>query len=73
MTVAMVPGLMNVSGGLGRSKSSRRCIKLSPVVGVSYSEATLAFMKRARFETPRQAIYGMKDPNIEFMIEHVSA
>jgi len=41
------------------------------VPGVCYSETTLAFMARARFETPRQAIYGMKDPNIRFLIEHV--
>jgi len=30
-------------------------------------------MERARFETPRQAIYGMKDPSIRFIIEYVQA
>ena len=41
--------------------------------GTGPSAATLAFMRRARFETPRQAIYGMKDPNIPFLIEHVAS
>jgi hypothetical protein len=73
MTVGMLPGLRNVRGGTGPSAATRRRIKLSPIPGVSYSAATLAFMRRARFETPRQAIYGMKDPNIPLLIEHVAS
>lgn len=71
LTVGIVPGLRSVGASAGSAKSHRASIKLSPVPGVSYSPATLAFMARARFETPRQAIYGMKDPNIPFFIEHV--
>lgn len=70
ITVGMLPGLSGIRGGAKAPGSVRR-IKISPVPGVSYSKATLAFMHRARFETPRHAIYGMKDPNIPFLIQHV--
>lgn len=71
ITVGMLPGLRSVCGRKARRKFDRPSIKLSPVPGVAYSATTLAFMARARFDTPRQAIYGMKDPNIQFFIEHV--
>lgn len=71
LTVTLLPGLRSFVSGSVQSKDTRRAIKLSPVPGLFYTETTLAFMSRARFVTPRQAIYGMKDPNIPFLIEHV--
>lgn len=71
MTVGMLPGLLHVGGESARIKSACRSIRLAPVPGISYTAATLAFMERARFESPRQAVYGMKDPNIPFLIQHV--
>ena len=73
LTVATLPGLRHLCGKPNGAVKCGRCVKLSPIAGISYSAATLAFMDRARFDTPRQAIYGMKDPNIQFLIEHVSA
>lgn len=73
LAVGMIPGLKGSGARTNRSSNAGKNIRICPVPGVSYSAATLAFMQRARFETPRQAIYGMKDPNIQFLIEHVSA
>jgi hypothetical protein len=73
LTVGTFPCLKSLSSSHRASHSPKRRLKLSPVPGVAYSESALAFMQRARFETPRQAIYGMKDPNIEFIIEYVTA
>jgi hypothetical protein len=67
----MLPGLNGFSGSPALRKRAHRHIRLSPVPGFAYSAASLAFMGRARFESPRQAIYGMKDPNIPFLIQHV--
>lgn len=72
LTVGVLPGLRSVCGNPSRSQGATRRVKLTPVPGVAYSDSALAFMERARFGTPRQAIYGMKDPNIEFFVEHVS-
>lgn len=73
LTVSTLPNLLSLGVAHRAFHSSKRRLKLSPIPGVAYSESALAFMERARFETPRQAIYGMKDPNIEFFIEYVSA
>jgi hypothetical protein len=73
LTLGVLPGLGD-QGGHGSSALRRsKLVKLSPLPGVSYRKRTLDFMERARFETPRQAIYGMKDPRIPFVIESVPA
>lgn len=73
ITIASLPGLNHLCGGKTLKHSRNRCIKISPIPGVVYTTSALAFMERARFETPRQAIYGMKDPSIRFIIEYVQA
>ncbi len=73
LTVATLPGLRLLCADKKVTKVQKRCIKISPLPGVVYRPAALAFMERARFDTPRQAIYGMKDPNVRFMIEYVSS
>jgi hypothetical protein len=71
LTVVTIPGLQLLCGSKSQSRIKKRCIKISPVPGVNYSAAALAFMERARFDTPRQAIYGMKDPSMRFIIEYL--
>jgi hypothetical protein len=73
LTVATFPGLRQFCGGKALAKPRKRCIKISPIPGVTYTPSAIAFMGRARFENPRQAIYGMKDPNVRFIIEYVQA
>jgi hypothetical protein len=73
LTLATLPGLRQFCGGKALSNSRKRNIKISPIPGVSYTPTALAFMERARFENPRQAIYGMKDPSVRFIIEYVHA
>jgi hypothetical protein len=74
LTVSTFPSLLSLGAAHRAASHPSKCrLKLSPIPGVAYSDSALAFMERARFETPRQAIYGMKDPNIEFFIEYVSA
>lgn len=73
LTIGMLPGVKEICGKSIGKRAPLRLIKISPMPGIQYSQNALNFMSHARFETPRQAIYGMKDPNVEFLIEYVSA
>ena len=72
-TIAVLPGLKDVCDVSKNSRRSDRKVKLVPIKGVSYSPATLAFMESSRFESPKHAIYGLRNPNIEFYLEYIES
>lgn len=72
MSVAILPGVQSLGAANSRPRNKSRKIRLTAVPGVSYSKGTLAYMERARFETPRQAIFGIKDPSIPVIVEYVA-
>lgn len=72
MSVAILPGVQALAAASARPKNKSRKIRLTAIPGVSYSKSTLAYMERARFDTPRQAIFGLKDPTTPFIVEYVA-
>ncbi len=50
----------------------RGLIRLAPVEGVAYSESFTRFMKRARFDSVRDAIASVRDASTPFRVVHES-
>ena len=67
--VATLPGLKQITLGQSSRTSLRKRVQLVPVPGVKYRKRALDFMATARFKDPRSAIYGMRDPNVPFLIK----
>ncbi len=64
-----------IAAGLGwqaRQRSIRGSIRLLPVEGVVYSESFTRFMKRARFDSARDAIASIRDRSLQVRIAHAS-
>lgn len=64
-----LPGLESICGDSTVPKAAR--VKLSPIPGVKYRPSVIEFMRTARFSSPRDAIYGLKTPEIEYYLENV--
>ena len=50
----------------------RGVVRLAPVEGVAYSESFTRFMKRARFDSVRDAIASVRDASTPFRVMHES-
>ena len=64
-----------LAAGLGwqvRKHSTRGSIRLLPVEGVQYSESFTRFMKRAKFDSVRDAIASIRDRSLPVRIAHAS-
>jgi hypothetical protein len=64
-----------IVAGLGwnaQKHSHRGTIRLLPVEGIAYSESFLRFMKRARFDSVRDAIASIRDRTLQVRIAHAS-
>jgi hypothetical protein len=60
--------------GWNASKQSHRgVIRLLPVEGVAYSESFLRFMKRAKFDSVRDAIASIRDRSIPVRVAHAGS
>ncbi len=53
--------------------SVRKPYRLAPVEGYAYTASFRAFMHRARFATPREALKSVRNQQIPFKIETVEA
>ncbi len=68
----LAAGVAAIGYGIAPHGSPRRgTIRLQPVDGVVYSESFLRFMKRAKFDSPRDAIASIRDRSIPVWIVHV--
>lgn len=52
-------------------RSHRGMIRLLPVDGVTYSESFLRFMKRAKFDSVRDAVASIRDRSIPVRVAYV--
>ena len=55
-----------------RRASNRGMICLLPVDGVKYTESFIRFMKRARFDSARDAIASIRDRSVPVWIAHTN-
>ena len=58
--VALTAGLITTHA----CRSTRGCIRLLPVEGVSYSESFTRFMERAKFDSVRDALASIRDRSL---------
>ena len=64
-----------IAAGLGwqaHQRSNRGSIRLLPAEGVHYSESFTRFMKRAKFDSVRDAIASIRDRSLPVRIAHAS-
>ena len=71
-SVGLFPGIRDLCKSEKKVFSGSK-IKVSPIPGQFYPASLLAFMEKARFETPQRAIHAIKNPCYDYYLEYVSA
>lgn len=66
---ALATGI-TAAGWIASRQSRRGMIRLLPVEGVAYSGSFLRFMKRARFDSVRDAIASIRDRSVPVRVAH---